>query len=118
LIFFAGGFGAGRGSPKSGLAPATDDATRDLTDEGCGVAVLCAARGHEKAEGKDGHGLFTRAVLDALEKKPGVPYNQRNQRVYVNHLHAYVLDEVRALSEDRQHPSLNLSLSVEHFVVR
>jgi WD40 repeat protein len=115
---YAGFFDQGAKLAKSGLAPATDDATRDLTDEGCGVAVLCAARDHEKAEGKDGHGLFTRAVLDALEKKPGVPYNRHNQRVYVNHLHTYVLDEVRALSDDRQHPSLNVPLSVEHFVVR
>jgi hypothetical protein len=53
---YAGSFDQGAKLAKSGLAPATDDATRDLTDESCGVAVLCAARGHEKAEGKDDMG--------------------------------------------------------------
>jgi WD40 repeat protein len=112
------GFGKGKKLAKLGLKPATDDAIRDLTDEDCGVAVLCAAMGHEKAEGKDGHGFFTRAVLDVLEKKPGVPSSHRNGRIYVNHMHTYVLDEVRAVSEDRQHPYLRLPWVMEYFVVR
>jgi WD40 repeat protein len=115
---YSAGFGESKKLAMLGLKPATDDATRDLTDDDCAVAVLCAAMGHEKAEGKDGHGLFTRAVLDVLEKKPGVPYNRYNQRIYVNHLYTYVLDEVRALSQNRQHPFLSLPWVVESFVVR
>src|ERR1019366_8240090 len=93
------GFGEGKKLAKLGPKPATDDVTRDLTDDDCGVAVMCAAMGHEKAEGQGGHGLFTQAVLDTLAKKPGVPFNQRNQRVYVHHLQSYVFDEVSGRSE-------------------
>ena len=82
------------------------------------MAVLCAAMANEKAEGKGGHGLFTQAVLEALEKKPGVPYNRHNQRVYVHHLQTYLFDEVSLRSEDRQHPFLSLPWSVESFAVR
>ena len=55
------GFGEGKKLAKLGLKPATDDVARDLTDDDYGVAVMCAAMAHEKAEGKDGHGLFTQA---------------------------------------------------------
>jgi WD40 repeat protein len=112
-------FGEGTGTlSKLGLKSVTDDAVRDLTDEQYGIAVLCAAMAHEKAEGTGGHGLFTRAVLDVLEKKPGVSYSHRDQRVYVTHLYSYVLDEVRARSKERQHPFLLLPPIVESFVVR
>ena len=82
--------------------------------------VMCAAMGHEKAEGVSGHGLFTQALLEALEKKPGVPvpFNRRNQRVYIHHLHSFVFDEVSTRSEERQHPFLSLPWVVESFVVR
>jgi hypothetical protein len=112
------GFDAGKKLSKLGLRPATDDATRDLTDDECGVAVMCAAMAHEKAEGQGGNGLFTRAVLEALEKKPGVPYNRHNQRMYIHHLQAYVFDAVSARSNERQHPFLSLPSIVESFVVR
>jgi WD40 repeat protein len=114
----AAGFGEGKRLSKLGLKPATDDVTRDLTDDDCGVAVMCAAMGYEKAEGQGGHGLFTKAVLEALEKKPGVPFNRQNQRVYVHHLQSYVFDEVSIRSKDRQHPYLSLPWIVESFVVR
>ena len=114
------GFGEGKKLSKLGLKPATDDVARDLTDDDYGVAVMCAAMGHEKAEGKAGHGLFTAALLEALEKKPGVPvpFNRFNQRVYIHHLQAYVFDEVSARSEERQHPFLSLPWVVESFVIR
>jgi hypothetical protein len=100
------------------MKPATDDVARDLTDDEIGIAVMCAAMAHEKAEGQGGHGLFTQAVLDALAKKPGVPFHPRNQRVYVHHLHTYVFDQVSDRSDDRQHPFLSLPWVVESFVVR
>jgi uncharacterized caspase-like protein len=112
------GFGEGKKLSKLGLKPATDDVARDLTDDEFGVAVMCAAMGHEKAEGKGGHGLFTQAMLDALEKKPGVPFNTFNQRLYVHHLHGYVFDQVSHRSDDRQHPFLSLPWVVESFVIR
>jgi hypothetical protein len=111
------GFGEGKKLTKLGLKPATDEATRDLTDDECAVAVLCAAMAHEKAEGKNGHGLFTKAVLQALERAPGVHVNPFNQRMYVHHLQSYVFDQVTYLSEDRQHPFLSLPWVVESFPV-
>jgi uncharacterized caspase-like protein len=116
----AAGFGQGQKLARLGMKPATDDLARDLTEDECGVAVMCAAMGHEKAEGKAGHGLFTQALLEALEKKPGVPvpFNRHNQRVYIHHLQSFVFDEVSARSEERQHPFLSLPWVVESFVVR
>src|SRR5262245_48667541 len=74
--------------------PATDDATRALTDDEVGVAVFCAAMGHEKALERKGNGLFTRAVVAGLNNAQGVPYNYRDQRQYIHPLHAFVFDEV------------------------
>jgi len=102
------------GSLKS-FRPAVDDITRNLTDDDCGVAVMCAAMAHEKALEKSGNGLFTRAVVQALNRAEGVPFNRHNRLFYVNHLHTFVLDEVREQSGDRQHPFLNLPWVVESF---
>ena len=63
------------GSLKN-FRPAVDDITRNLTDDDCGVAVLCAAMSHEKALERGGNGLFTRAVVQALNRAEGVPYNR------------------------------------------
>ncbi len=112
------GFGEGHRLAKAGLRPATDDATRALTDDDIGVAVLCAAMGHEKAIEAKGNGLFTKAVLEALERGPNVPRNPFNQQVYVHHLHAYVFDQVSHQSEDRQHPFLSMPWVVESFPLR
>jgi len=97
--------------------PAVDDITRNLTDDDCGVAVLCAAMAHEKALDKEGNGLFTRAVVQALNRAEGVPFNRYNRLMYVDHLHTFVRDEVSQLSGDRQHPFLSLPWVVESFPV-
>jgi len=97
--------------------PAVDDLTRALTDDECGVAVLCAAMANEKALEKQGNGLFTRAIIQALNRSDGVPFNRHNRRLYVHHLHTYVFDEVSQQSGDRQHPFLSLPWVVESFPV-
>ena len=74
------------------LAPATDEATRAMTEDEIGVAVMCAAMGKEAALEKDGNGLFTRAVLDALGRAEGVSYNRSNHQLYTHHLQAFVFD--------------------------
>jgi uncharacterized caspase-like protein len=112
------GFGEGRKLAQAGLRPATDDATRALTEDDVGVAVMCAAMGHEKAIETKGHGLFTQAVLDALAGGPKVPRHAFNNKIYVHHLHSYVFDQVSGISEDRQHPLLNLPWIVESFPLR
>ena len=97
--------------------PAVDDITRHLTDDDCGVAVMCSAMAHEKALEKGGNGLFTRAVVDGLNRGEGVPYNTFDRRLYIHHLHAYVFDSVKHFSGDRQHPFLSLPWVVESFPV-
>ncbi len=97
--------------------PAVDDLTRHLTDDECGVAVLCAAMAHERALEQAGNGLFARAVIDALGRADGVPFNPFNHTMYVHHLHAYVFDRVSHQSGDRQHPFLSLPWVVESFPV-
>jgi Tol biopolymer transport system component len=100
------------------FTPATDDAARDMTDDECGVAVLCAAMGYEEAQEKDGHGLFSKAVIEALGRADRVPYNYRDGRQYVHHLGAFVLDEVQAASHDEQHPFLTMPYVTESFPLR
>jgi len=86
------------------LRPATDAAAHDLTDETRNVAVLTAARGAEKAQEKNGHGLFTEAIVRALNNGPGV--RLRNRVLFIHNLYTYVLDEVAEASEGEQHPYL------------
>jgi WD40 repeat protein len=112
------GFGAGGKIAKAGLRPATDEASRTLTDDEIGVAVMCAAMGSEKAIEMKEHGLFTQAVLDALAGGPKVPRHAFNNKIYIHHIHSYVFDQVSGISEDRQHPLLNLPWIVESFPLR
>jgi WD40 repeat protein len=102
----------------AGVRAFIDEAARGLTDDETGVAVLCAAMGSEEAQEKDGHGLFTRAVLGALGGADGVPFNRHDRRQYVHHLGAFVQDEVRELSHDEQHPFLTMPYVTESFPVR
>jgi WD40 repeat protein len=111
------GFGAKGKLRGKGLAPATDDATRALRQDEVGVAVMCAAMGRETALEKDGNGLFTRAVLSALRRAEGVPFNRVNSLLYIHHLQAFVFDEVSAQSGERQHPFLSLPWVVQSFPV-
>jgi hypothetical protein len=113
----SGGFGTKGKLAGKGLKPATDDVTRSLTEDEVGVAVMCAAMGHERAQEKDGHGLFTRAVIEALRGGEGVPFNRSNRRVYIHHLQAFVFDVVSEQSGGRQHPFLSLPWVVESFPV-
>ncbi len=106
------------GGAVKDFRPVVDDLTRELTDDDVGVAVLSAAMANEQAQEKDGHGMFTNAVLKALAQAPGVPFNHRNNLLYVHHLHSFVFDEVSGLSDQRQHPFLSLPWVVEPFPIR
>jgi WD40 repeat protein len=114
----AAGFGAGGNIAKAGLRPATDDATRALTDDDVGVAVMCASMGRENAIAMKDHGLFTQAMLDALAGGPKVPRHAFNNKIYIHHIHSYVFDQVSGISGDRQHPLLCMPWIVESFPLR
>jgi WD40 repeat protein len=102
----------------AGVRAFIDEAARGLTDDETGVAVLCAAMGYEEAQERDGHGLFTRAVIGALSENAGVPFNRHDRRMYVLHLGAFVEDEVREWSKDAQHPFLIMPYVTESFPIR
>jgi WD40 repeat protein len=102
----------------AGVRAFIDEAARNLTGDECAVAVLCAAMGYEEAQEKDGHGLFTKAVIEALSRVDRVPYNARDGRQYVHHLGSFVLDEVEGASHGDQHPFLTMPYVTESFPVR
>lgn len=82
-----------------------NELARDLSDEDCGVLVLCAALGSETA-GEDKalkHGYFCLAILEALRGEASK--SARDGYVYQHHLEQHVIDRVQQLSNDAQHPT-------------
>jgi uncharacterized caspase-like protein len=100
------------------LRPATDELTRSLTDDQVAVTVLAAAMGYETAAEQDKHGLFTQALLDALEADKGVPFDPEDRQMYVHHLYSHVFSKVRKASDGRQNPFLNMPYTVPPLAVR
>lgn len=92
-----------------------DALTRDLSDEDCGVAVLCAATGKERSQEKNGQSFFTSALIEGLSGKAAT--NQRDGCVYLHHLEQYVIDKVQDLSDDAQHPMSGKPPSVRSFAL-
>jgi WD40 repeat protein len=78
-----------------------DDVSRELTDEDCGVVVMCAASPKESAQEKK-HGHLTLAVMEGLSGKAG---KRSDGYVYLHHLQPYIIDRVLDLSEEKQHPT-------------
>jgi WD40 repeat protein len=105
------------GAAGSAFTPATDEVSRDMTEEDVGVVVMAAAMGKEYALEKNGRGFFSRAVEEGINRDKRVPYNFRDKHVYVHHLFSYVSDRVAELSEDAQHPSLNLPSTIQPFPI-
>jgi len=104
-----------------GDKPATDDPSRKPTGAKCGVALLAAAMGHEKALDRPGdkNSLFTQALLSSLDRtqKDGL-YNRLDGRQYVHQLFTEVLNQVQKESKDRQHPFLSLPWTIESIPLR
>ena len=114
----SGAFGAKGKLAAKNLKPATDAATRTFTDDDVGFAVMCAAMGNEAAIERKKNGLFTAAVVEALEAQQDVPFNRANHRQYILHLETYVADRVSEESQDKQHPFLHLPWVVQSFPLR
>jgi WD40 repeat protein len=76
-----------------------DDLSRELIDEDCGVALMCAAL-PSKVAMEQKQGFFTQALVGGLGGKGP----QHNGSVFLHHLQSYVIDAVGDLSKDRQHP--------------
>jgi WD40 repeat protein len=87
-----------------------NDMARDLASEDCGVVVVCAALGSEKAGEQGRHGYFCQALLEVLQgdnqsSNNPPPKNPLDGRVYLHHVEQYVIDRVQYLSKDEQHPT-------------
>jgi WD40 repeat protein len=92
-----------------------DDLSRELTDEDCGVVVICAAVPSEEAKEKNGRGNLTKSITEALsgevtgkdkeEFKSRIGVSPKDRCLYLHHLQAYVVDRVVNLSDDTQHPT-------------
>jgi WD40 repeat protein len=95
----------------------TAELTRDLSDDDCGVIVMCAAMGREEAgeERKLGHGYFALALIEALSGKADV--SRRDGAVYLHHLDQYVNERVVELSNDEQHPVSGRPTTVRSFAL-
>jgi len=105
------------GEKAGTLKPATDDAVRNLGDVDVRVAVLTAARGYEKAQERNGRGLFTDAIVRALNREKNVPFNRYDNMLYIDQLASYTLHEVQRASGGEQHPYLELPRIVLPFPI-
>ncbi len=98
------------------LRPITDDSVREMVQNDSGIIMLCSATGQEQSLGdpKLGHGFFTQALTEGLSGR--ADYN-KDGSVYLNELDSYVVDRVKTLSNDRQHPVFAKPASVVPFVL-
>jgi hypothetical protein len=80
------------------MRPATDPLSRMLADDSCGVAVMTAALGQQKAKG----GVFTQALIAGLNGE--AKSNEVNKPLYVHHLFSYTFDTVARKTDNKQMP--------------
>jgi len=98
--------------------PATDDLSRQLTDDSAGVTVLAAAMAHEVASATEENGHFTAAFLKALHAGQSVPYDSYDHVLYIHHVYSVIFSEVRRATQGKQNPFLNIPLSAPPIAVR
>jgi uncharacterized caspase-like protein len=88
------------GARVKGAQAFTDDLTRELADDDCGVIVMCAAMGKEESLEDGEHGYFTRYLIGGLSGQA----DRYKGRVYFTGLDYYVERMVSEKTQDRQHP--------------
>jgi WD40 repeat protein len=83
---------------------ANDALAGELKQRDCGVAVLCAAAGDEYSleSAQDGHGFFTKELLDGLG---GAARNDEGE-ITLARLYVHVEEKVPRDTRDLQHPVL------------
>jgi WD40 repeat protein len=96
---------------KRALPAAADGLVREFAYDQ-GLAVLCGAAKEHEAEEEQGHGYFTRALVDGLRGKAA---RGRDGLVYLHHLNAYVTDRVKELSGGEQEPTCSIPSTVRSF---
>ena len=81
--------------------PLTDDVIRELKSEESGVITMCSSMPTELSREADGHGHFTRALIEGLN---GKARRSATGEIYLSAIDDYVGDRVKQLSNGRQHP--------------
>jgi hypothetical protein len=95
------------------LPTATDTMLRQMVNDE-GLVVMCgASKGTEAAE-ENGHGFFTRAIIEGLSGKADV---FKKGRVDLIDLQAYVINRVGELSADEQQPTISIPSTVRSFTL-
>jgi hypothetical protein len=93
------------------LPTATDTMLRQMVNDE-GLVVMCgAAKGKEAAE-ENGHGFFTRAIVEGLSGKADF---FKKGRVELYDLQAYVKTRVGQLSGDEQEPTISIPSTIRSF---
>ncbi len=98
------------------LRPITDDFVRDMVREDSGVIMMCSSTGQEVSieDSKLGHGFFTLALTEGLSGKADY---DKDGLVYVTELDAYLVNRVKELSNNQQHPVTAKPASVVPFAL-
>ena len=95
------------------LPTATDTMLRQMVNDE-GLVVMCgAAKGKEAAE-ENGHGFFTRAIVEGLAGRADF---FKKGRVELYDLQAYVKTRVGQLSGDEQEPTISIPSTVRSFAL-
>jgi WD40 repeat protein len=106
---YAGSFDGGK--RKRSLPAAADALVREFVYDQ-GLVVMCGAAKEQEAAEEEGHGFFTRALVDGLTGKAA---RGRDGLVYLHHLGAYVIDRVKELSDGEQEPTVSNTSLVRSF---
>ncbi len=98
------------------LRPSTDGFVRDMVQEDSGIIMMCSSHGQEVSieDRQLGHGFFTQALTEGLSGQ--ADYN-KDGLVNLTELEAYLVNRVKELSNDHQHPVTAMPASVVPFVV-
>ena len=86
------------------LRPSTDELVRALSNDEHGVITMSSSTGREVSIESAAlkHGFFTEALTEGLSGKADI---NNDGFVYLTELDAYLVNRVKDLSNDRQHPT-------------
>jgi uncharacterized caspase-like protein len=84
---------------------------RDLANDS-GLVVMCGAWKEQEAAEENGHGYFTRAMVEGMEGKADI---NKDGRVELYELQAYVNLRVRELSGGEQEPTISIPSIIRSF---
>jgi len=93
------------------LPTATDTMLRQMVNDE-GLVVMCGAAKGSYAIEENGHGFFTRAIVDGLSGKADV---YKKGRVDLIDLQGYVVNRVTELSSGDQEPTISIPSTIRSF---